>query len=253
MSKKSGFKLLSVGADAKTSKGNDAGFLTGILYLAPHTISGYQVCPMATEGCKAACIFHAGMGVMSNVIKARIKRTVMFFEQRDLFMENIVHDLEKIIRVAKKDGLKPAVRLNGTSDLPFEKIKCERNGEKFNSVFEAFPELSFYDYTKIPGRKKAMRLSNYHLTFSMAEDNEATAFAMLDDGMNVSVVMDLKRDDPKPDYWAGYEVVDGDKHDVRFIDKSGCVVALFAKGKGSKDTSGFVKPAYREAKQDIAA
>lgn len=234
--------LLSVGNDAKTVKGLKKGILTGVMYLAPYDISGYQVCANATEGCSNACLYTSGMGAMSNVQKSRINRTKWFFEDRESFMETVVNDIERLVRKAKRENLIPAVRLNGTSDLPWEKVKCVRDGVHYNSVMEAFSDVQFYDYSKILNRKKALSLDNYHLTFSLAEDNDASAVKALDQGYNVAVVMRVKKDAPKPETWGGYPVVDGDETDVRFLDPDGGhIVALFAKGDAVKDTSGFVR------------
>lgn len=235
-------KLLSVSRDAKTVKGEKDGVLTGVLYLAPHTLSGYQVCPKATDGCMAACLYTAGQGVYSSVQKARLNRTRWFFEGRDSFMAVLVDDIKRLVRKAAKDGMVPAVRLNGTSDIAWEKIAVTVDGVKYRSLMEAFPSIAFYDYTKVLGRKLALSLPNYHLTFSLAENNDVFAELALKQGYNVAVVMAAKRKEAKPATWGGYPVVDGDTHDIRFHDpKGGHIVALFAKGKATKDSSGFVR------------
>jgi hypothetical protein len=234
--------LLSVSRDAKTKKGEKAGYLTGILYLAPHDVSGYQVCPNASAGCKAACLYTAGQGIYKTVQNGRINRTRWFFEGRDSFMEKLVSDIAKLARKAKKDGLIATVRLNGTSDIAWEKMKCERDGKAFRNVMVAFPEIQFYDYTKILGRTYALSLPNYHLTFSLAEDNDANAMEALRQGYNVAVVTNNKRSEDKPAMWSGFPVIDGDVDDVRFNDpKGGHIVALTAKGPARKDTTGFVR------------
>lgn len=241
-------ELLSVSSDAKTVKGEKSGVLTGVLYLAPHTLSGYQVCPSATEGCMAACLYTAGQGVYSNVQKSRLNRTRWFFEERESFMATIVADIERIVRKATKDGMIPAIRLNGTSDIAWEKIRFTKGGTSYRSLMEAFPEVQFYDYTKIVGRKAALNLPNYHLTFSLAESNDFLAVKALSEGYNVAVVMRVKRRaDAKPATWSGYPVVDGDVDDIRFNDpKGGHIVALFPKGKAGKDTTGFVRETFGE-------
>lgn len=234
--------LLSVNADAKTVKGLKKGILTGILYLAPHDISGYQVCAMASEGCKAACIYSAGHGRYSSVQKSRINKTRWFMEERDTFLKQLVKNIEALERKAHREGLVPVVRLNGTSDLPWEKFSVVRQGVEFRNIMQAFPNISFYDYTKIRGRKAAINTRNYHLTFSLSEENDTQAIKAIDEGYNVAVVMRLGRNDPKPETWAGYPVIDGDENDARFLDpKGGHVVALFAKGDGIHDESGFVR------------
>jgi hypothetical protein len=234
--------LLSINADAKTIKGNAMGYLTGVLYLAPYNLSGRQVCPKASAGCAAACLNTAGRGVYSNVQDSRIAKTNRFFANRRQFMADLVKDVEALIRKAAREGMIPVVRLNGTSDIPFEKFPVERDGVTYPSIMEAFSDVAFYDYTAILGRKKAIKLPNYHLTFSLKEDNDVEAIEALRQGYNVSVVMNIKRKEAKPNVWGGYPVIDGDETDLRFLDPNGGhIVALFAKGKAAKDTSGFVR------------
>ena len=234
--------LLSVGADPKTVKSLKQGVLTGILYLAPHTISGNQVCAKASEGCKAACLYKSGKGQMNYVQNSRINKTKWFFEDRESFMATLVKNIAALERKAKREGMTPAVRLNGTSDLPWEKFRVTVKGVTYRNIFAVFPNVAFYDYTKIAGRTLALNTPNYQLTFSLAEDNDAEATTALAQGYNLAVVMRLKKDDAKPETWSGYPVIDGDEYDARFIDpKGGHVIALFAKGPASKDTSGFVR------------
>lgn len=236
-------KLLSVSTDAKTVKGEKQGVLTGILYLAPHTVSGYQVCPSATPGCAAACLYTAGRAKMFNKIQqARIRKTVEFFTNRKAFLAQIVKDIEALERKADRANMVAAVRLNGTSDIAWEKFSVERNGVTYRNIMAAFPYVEFYDYTKVLGRKLALQTHNYHLTYSLSESNDVNAVKALAEGYNVAVVMNLKRNDPKPDTWGGFPVVDGDLSDVRFNDpKGGHIVALHAKGDARGDTSGFVR------------
>lgn len=234
--------LLSVNADAKTIKGNKRGYLTGVLYLAPYDLSGRQVCPKASAGCAAACLNTAGRGVYTNVQESRIAKTQRFFNDRKGFIANLVKDIEALIRKAARERMIPVVRLNGTSDMPWEKFACVRDGVKYDSLIEAFPEINWYDYTKILNRHKALSLPNYHLTFSLSEDNDKDAVKALAQGYNVAVVMDVKRNEPKPATWGGYPVIDGDETDLRFLDpKGGYIVALFPKGKARKDEMGFVR------------
>lgn len=235
--------ILAISGDAKTIKGMKKGVLTGVLYLAPHTISGFQVCPKATAGCMAGCLYTAGRGVYSRTQEGRINKTKWFFLERESFMEGLVNNIEKLIRKADRMNMIPVVRLNGTSDIAWEKIKVNRDGKVYGSIMEAFPEVQFYDYTKILGRRKAIGLDNYHLTFSLSESNQKDALKALTEGYNLAVVMNVKRREAKPKKWSGYPVINGDETDVRFMDgKGGKIVALFPKGKARFDTSGFVYP-----------
>ncbi len=246
--------LLAVSADAKTSKGNKQGVMTGIMYLAPHNLSGFQVCPKASPECKAACLYSAGRGIYTKVQTGRLNKTVWFFTERETFMERLVENIESLIKKAKKNNMIPAIRLNGTSDIAWEKIACKRNGKVYASIMEAFTEVQSYDYTKIIGRKKAVSLPNYHLTFSLSENNDAEAIEALKQGYNVAVVMNLNKKDDKPATWGGYPVLDGDETDIRFRDpKGGYIVALTAKGQARKMGLGFVRDATGNFKNNSIA
>ena len=207
------------------------------VHLAPANLSGFNVCSSASAGCAAACLNTAGMGVFSNVQNARIAKTRLFFSNRDFFMANVIKEITSAIAKAKKNGMKPAIRFNLTSDLPIEKIKY--NGK---TLLETFPTVQFYDYTAHIKRMTAFLAGefpkNYHLTFSRKENTPDTIVeSVLKSGGTVAVVF---ADMPKT--WLGAKVVDGDLSDVRFKDKKGVVVGLKAKGKARYDKSGFVIP-----------
>jgi hypothetical protein len=223
-------KLLST-QNFKTVKGEKFGILTGILYLAPAKLSGFEVCPKRSEGCTASCLYSAGMGAFSNVQKARIQKTLFYFGDRPKFLELIKEDIKKLQKQAKKDGQKLAIRLNGTSDLNWMQ----------HDLFSSFPEVQFYDYTKVFNRLSKEIPSNYHLTFSKSENNDSECIQALKLGFNVAVVFDTKKGDALPASWNGFPVYDGDDTDTRFLDpKGGYVIGLRAKGQAKKDISGFV-------------
>lgn len=239
-------KLLSTG-NPKVLKGQAQGYNTYILHLAPADVSGYETCAKRTAGCTAACLNTAGRGGMfkrgesTNVIQeARKRKTQMFFEERTGFMEWLVKDIELAIKQSARLGLIPVFRLNGTSDLAFEKYEVVRNGKLFRNVFAAFPEVQFYDYTKILGRK-VKDIPNYQLTFSAADGNDSDVYKAIAEGLNVAVVFGVKKTDALPTEYVGREVFNGDESDLRFLDPKGVIVGLYAKGKAKKDTSGFVK------------
>jgi hypothetical protein len=180
-------------------------------------------------------------GETTNVIQqARIRKTKMFFETRNYFMTLLVADIELAIKQSKRMNLIPVFRLNGTSDLAFEKYEVVRNGKFFRNIFTAFPEVQFYDYTKILGRK-IVDIANYHLTFSAADGNDADVAKAITQGYNVATVFGIKKTLPMPETYMGLPVFNGDESDLRFLDPKGVVVGLYAKGKAKKDTSGFVK------------
>jgi hypothetical protein len=230
------FKLLST-ANPKIQKGTKQGYLSFILHLAPADVSGYNTCPKATVGCKAACLNTAGRGGMfkkgesTNAIqKARIRKARYFFEDRAGFMADLYKDIQKAIKFAERKGLTPVFRLNGTSDLSWEKYEVE--GAK--NIFEAFPTVQFYDYTKVP-KRKVDSIANYHLTFSQADGNGKDADWAISKNMNVTVVFDKI-----PAEYKGREVFNADDTDLRFLDPKGVVLGLKAKGRAKKDRTGFV-------------
>lgn len=228
-------KLLSVG-NPKLMKGEKKGYLSFVLHLSPADVSGYETCPKRTAGCTAACLNTAGRGGMfkpggtNTIQEARKRKTRMFFENRVQFLAQLSVDIEKGIKQAEKKGMIPAFRLNGTSDIAWEKY--EVIGGK--NIFQLFPEVQFYDYTKMRNRKVA-GLKNYHLTFSKADGNDMDVRLAASAGMNVAVVFDKL-----PETYIGRTVVDGDETDLRFLDPKGVVIGLKAKGRARKDTSGFV-------------
>jgi hypothetical protein len=239
-------KLLSVG-NPKTLKGMTQGYMTYILHLAPSTLSGHNTCPKATAGCIAACLNTAGRGGMfkkgenTNVIqKARIRKTVMFYDNRAVFFELLVADIKLAIKQAAKQGLVPVFRLNGTSDLSWEKYPVKVDGVTYMNIFAAFSNVQFYDYTKILGRKTG-NIANYHLTFSAADGNDVDVAKAIMQGYNIAVVFGIKKGSAMPETHFTLPVFNGDESDLRFLDPSNAVVGLYAKGKAKKDTSGFVK------------
>lgn len=226
--------LLSIESDAKTVKGTKQGFLTGIMYLAPHKLSGLMnVCPSASLGCIASCLYTAGRAAFTpSIRKARVEKTEFMVRNPDAFYASLAYDIETLRRTAQKRGLKPACRINGTSDLP----KIAR------AMAEQFPDVQFYDYTKL-ARPYQRTMANYSLTFSHSEVNFAECIDALNHGINVAVVFGLKKSQPLPETWNGYTVLNGDESDLRFADKRsdrGYVIGLYAKGQAKKDCSGFV-------------
>jgi len=225
------YKLLSVNADTKTIKSNKAGFLTGILYLAPYDLSGVNLCPFAKVAqCHVACLNTAGRGVFSNVKDARLRKAKLFNENRGEFMAQLIDDINKLKRQAKKKNLTPVIRLNGTSDIEWENIRA---GEY--TIFDLFPDLQFYDYTKNPNRKNLP--ANYDLTFSYSGVESFIKFnrQALANNMRVATVFKIL-----PVEFEGREVINGDDHDARFIEDKNVIIGLKAKGKARKDNSGFV-------------
>ena len=234
-------KLLGINTNYKTVKSEKVGVLTGIIYMAPYNLSGKNVCPGASAGCAAACLNTAGRGAMGVVQKARLKKTNRFFEDRQQFLWDLAGEISNLERQAKAKGLKAAVRLNGTSDLPYERYKLSgtKRRDSDKNIMEMFPNVQFYDYTKLENRIVGQTLpANYHLTFSRAEDNDHKLEDVLKH-TSAAVVFSGEL----PETWRGYPVIDGDEHDARFTDAGpGVIIGLTAKGKARHDSSGFVVP-----------
>jgi hypothetical protein len=235
--------LLGFDTNAKTVKGEQLGFLTGILYLAPSDISGFNVCPMAKIAqCEKACLYTAGRGAFTSIQNARIAKTQYFFEDRQNFMLNLVKDIEKGIKQANKAGLTLLIRLNGTSDIKWENVHFDyefMNGKiRSITIFDLFPEIQFYDYTKIANRIDLPK--NYDLTFSYSGVIEYQPYAKkaIDNKMRIATV--FRSINHIPTEFLGLPVVSGDNSDIRHLDDQNTIVALYAKGKAKKDISGFV-------------
>ena len=224
-------KLLNSG-NAKTIKGEKLGFKTYGVHLSPFNKSGFQVCKWASKGCARACLDTAGRGVMSNVQRSRINKTKFLFEDRSGFLDQLRAEIKSAIRSSEKKGLVPCFRLNLTSDFKWEET----------GIFEEFPEAQFYDYTK--GKNRMLEYlqgnlpPNYHLTYSRSEKkgDSVHSKAFLASGGNVAVVFRGKL----PKTWNGFDVIDGDESDLRFLDGTGKVVGLVEKGLAKKDETGFV-------------
>ncbi len=218
-------KLLGI-SNTKTLKGESLGYRTYIMHLAPGMLSGFQVCASASSGCLKACLNLSGMGKFSNVQDARIAKTKLFFEDRGAFLDKLVKEIQAAVKSSKKAGLIPVFRLNGTSDIRWENIPVRG----YRNLFQLFPDIQFYDYTKHSNRKNIP--DNYHLTFSRSETNEDQILTVT---YNTAVVFETL-----PTTYLGLPVVDGTETDLRFLDPQGVIVGLVANGEGKKDTSGFV-------------
>ena len=225
---------------AKIAKNGKKGVSTYIIYLAPSTQSGHNVCPKATSECIAACLSESGhnrIDTSGRINRARIKKTQLFFDTRTEFVNHVAKEIANAKKRADKAGLEFSVRLNGTSDLSPILFK----GSDGLTLLETFPQIQFYDYTKVLNRLEKERPANYHITFSKNESNDKDCVSALKLGANVAVVFNTKKGKELPESWNGYPVVDGDETDLRFLDpKGGYVVGLRAKGKAKKDVTNFV-------------
>lgn len=215
----------------KTVKGEKWGWLTGILYMAPATSAGgVTVCPWSDAGCRAACLYTAGRGRAPMVQQSRIKKTRLFLRDPDTFIAQLDKDLYELERRAAAKRLRPAARLNGTSDIAWYQ-------KKYDILFANHPSVIFYDYTKDAKRMRIVDQVHYKLTFSRGTNNDKVCKRLLSEGYNVAVVFD---EVPVGSTWWEYPVINGDLSDLRFMDPPGSIIGLVAKGKAAYDTSGFV-------------
>lgn len=206
--------------NVKTKKGEKLGYQTHIIYLSPNTQNskGINLCSHATEGCINACLFNSGNGGIFKTVKlARIAKTELFLNDRKLFFDKLVKELTWKTIKSELNGFIPVVRLNGTSDIPFEKYKIQDN----KNIFELFPNTIFYDYTKNPNRFKKDLPKNYTLIFSRSETNENECFKLLKKGFRVAMVFDKLVNEYK-----GYKVINGDENDLRFLDSPEQIIGL---------------------------
>ena len=221
------YKLLGVGTNAKTIKGDGDEYITAILYLKPSML----LCPMSKKAhCLDGCLYSAGRGAFNSVQESRTRKTKFLMQDRIGFMQALQSDLDKFAKYCIKKDVQPVVRLNGTSDWNFLEIIRDN------------PDIQFYDYTKVYNRLDKNLPSNYHVTLSYSEADTDYTKKVVDKakakGITLAVVF---RDKNKiPTEFLGRKVIDGDQDDLRFLDPDNVIVALYAKGQAKKDHSGFV-------------
>lgn len=238
MSYKRPTKLLST-INAKTIKGEKLGYITYIMYLSPFTNNslGVNLCPHASEGCAKACLFGSGTARFNNVQEGKRNKTEYYLHDRKAFLAQLDKEIAQAIKRHEGTDLIPVFRLNGTSDIAWEKQKV-RDGK---SIFELYPDVQFYDYTKNHYRMRKIQPANYHLTFSMSENNKGIAMELLSEGHNVAIVFGVKDEADLPNYYKGYPVINGDETDLRFLDDKNVIVGLKYKYLSSKGSKGVNK------------
>jgi len=192
------------------------------IYLAPANSSGYEVCPGRTKWCTEACLNQSGRNIMDQgreiINGSRIKKTKLFFEDREFFVRWVVAEIKKAEKKAIDEGFRFSVRLNNTSDISPEDFLIEGV-----NILEMFPDITFYDYTKVFDRMKLLdKYPNYDLTYSFTGNNWDQCKKILDDKTGrVAVVFN-----EVPDQYLGYTVINGNDYDMRYLDPKGVIVGL---------------------------
>ena len=231
-------KLLSAPTtNYKANKNIDLGYHTYFLSLAHSDISGYNVCPMANKlkaneqnknksSCSSVCVGANGFAqIFKSVMEARVRKTKMFFENRNEFMELLIKDIKSAIKSSLNKGFIPTFRLNAYSDIKWENIKINHNNKIYNNIFELFSEYKFYDYSKLTNR---ITPSNYELTYSYYGNKKAFKDT-LKTNQNIAIVFEKL-----PKKYKNRIVVNGDKTDLRLSDNDGLNSIVGLKFKGSK-------------------
>lgn len=220
---------------AKTDKVLDID--TFVLYLAPASLSGHNVCAKATKECITGCLNTSGRAKMPKsgiaIMNARINKTKFFYDQRDEFNRVLFNEVKFAKGRTERKGKQFAVRLNGTSDL--NPILFKKDGK---NILETFPNVQFYDYTKILNRiEVAKKYPNYDLTFSFTGHNWSDCLIALENNVRVAVIFDIKAGQPLPETFNGFTVVDGDKYDYRPLDEKNIIVGLRWKNIANKQAN----------------
>ena len=238
-------KLLSIDTNAKTSKNTKYGYLTGIQYLSPYNTSGVNLCPMAEKaGCIKSCLYYSGRGKFKNVQQARLNRTKLYLTNQPEYFNQLITEIQALIKKAAKRELSPLIRLNGTSDIRWENIGFTFEDTYYRNIFEFFPNVQFMDYTKIPNRVDSKNglnnwPSNYDLTFSYSGAPEFQKYNQraIDKGVRIAVVFD--KVETIPLQFHGRKVLGGDDNDLTFTKPKGSILALYAKGAKAEIQAGI--------------
>ncbi|WP_147399791.1 GP88 family protein [Bacteroides fragilis] len=217
--------LGSCNSSPKLIKSCGRNVMTYGVYLAPHDISGHNVCP-CSQNCSKYCLNGSGRNKIELLVNreggpiqtSRIKKTKLFFEDRNAFMQLLIHEINQSKKKAEMESMKFAIRLNCTSDISLEDFVLEGK-----NILQLFPDTQFYDYTKVPERLQLLeQYHNYDLTFSFDGENWDTCKVVLDRGIRVAIVFE----NMLPDEFKGYKVIDANKDDARFLDEGGIICGL---------------------------
>ena len=234
---------------AKMMKSKRNGTITYCVYLAPANMSGYEVCP-CSQFCRKFCLNGSGVNRVeinavgaeeSRINKVRIKKTRLFFENKELFMRIMIHEIIKTRRYAEKHNMEFSVRLNGTSDIsPEDFIIGGLN------ILDLFPDVQFYDYTKVYARVHLLeKYKNYDLTYSYNGHNWGACKKFLERGGKVAVVFYNR--EMMPLGFGGYPVINANNYDMRYLDPASTIMGLTYHRTGAN----YVNHKYIEPDEDF--
>jgi hypothetical protein len=251
--KDSGFSYLGkINNGSKHMKAFKYNELVYTIYLAPADSSGYEVCAGRTAECTTLCLNDSGHNRMDEkrgvIDNSRIRKTQMFFENHEFFTRWVIRDIKAGITKAKLAGMTFSVRINNTSDISPELFWIKENGIKKN-ILELFPDIQFYDYTKVMGRLRLMnKYDNYDLTYSYNGSNMETCIQLLKAGIKVAMVFEKV-----PTEFMGFKVINGDLYDMRYKDEPGVIVGLKFKKVRTKpdETNTFVIRKYETVLETV--
>jgi hypothetical protein len=218
--------LGKINGNVKLAKNKKIGYYTYSISLSPASTSGHNVCPFSTPECRLGCLATSGrtrIEIYSNrnrIQNSRITKTNLLFNEPEYFMKWLIAEIKYYQKKAINDGYLFSIRLNTISDIDWQNIKIFDQ-----SIFEIFPEIQFYDYSKSHLKFKN-KPKNYHLTYSFTGRNWNKCEELLQQGFNVAMVFNVKHENELPAMYKNYTVINGDKNDVRFLDSKGVIVGL---------------------------
>lgn len=226
----------------KLEKSLKQNVMTYGVYFAPHTVSGYNVCPQSSNCCKY-CLHGSGrnkLELLSHkeggpITKSRIKKTKLFFEDKETFMQLLIHEIIQAKKKAEAAGMKFAIRLNCTSDIDLEQFTL---GGK--NILQLFPDTQFYNYTKVLEHiRLSEKYGNYDITYSFSGENWDECEVLLKKGYRVAVVFE----DILPAEFRGYPVIDANEYNARFLDDGGIICGLtYKRGANDYATGKYQRP-----------
>ncbi len=177
--------------------------------------------------CFDLCLKTSGYGKFDNVAQGRQRKADYWHNDRAGFLDQLTTELRNFEALCTRTDVRPVVRLNVLSD-----IQWERHG-----IPQAFPKISFYDYTK-QAQRIGKTPDNYRLMFSYsgaAKYRPQVQRALTTDAPISVVFTELPTD---PNYrFLDRPVIDGDQSDLINLEAGPVIVGLkYKRTKADADT-----------------